>query len=767
MKSRAILIPAIVGALALLSPFHATVALAAPLDLTVVSAPPAGSVLVADASRALQGGPAMLSGTATHDAAVTLSAGASAVALCATVALADGSWSCPIVSAPDLVGPVAVSSGGEVVLLDFSVLGPPELATDPPGTLASTVTADDLTQPVAGTGAPGASVTVSLLDIDGAGSGCSALVTAGGTWSCTVPAPPPGAGPYSVTVSQAYPWAPTVVVEGDRAEYAFEGPGVVGPGVGSGGGDGSGDPGPGGGGGPGEPGSGGDGDGSPDGTGGGGGSPGAGGPTGPDSPTPGAGVPTPTSPIEPPAVPTPVDVSGDAGAPTSPDPVGGADDTTVAVVVADAMADRPATPLRPSVPAPASADPVSPKTPPVDAAEGRRDDVAEAGATAAGAASVSAPVSEFSGSLRTVGEALAIGAPGVVRLGLLVAGMLLLVMVPGGILESTVSENWTRISRAWPFTWFSAVRERRRPSPASSWIWAAATIAVGAIASVFVAPTFSPSSSPAAWPELVALIVPFGVALVVANAVPLGATSGYAWARLRRRARLLVRPSTLLLTAATVLLSRVAGLEPGFVFGASIGLVFGIALERASGARTVVVGTLAALLLGVGSWTAASALRASPGSGAGDALLLDTLTAITVCTLSGPVVALLPLRFLEGHTLFRVSRLAWAALYAVALATFGAVLVPLADAWSPVATDLAWWLACLVAVSALTAAVWLYFRHVPEPRRPASRGRGVDSLADGRTDRRLDPAPFAGITPSGDPAAAAAPAPSPSPAPSP
>jgi hypothetical protein len=711
MKSRAILTLVALGVLALLSPFHATVALAAPLDLTVVAAPPAGSVLVADASRTLVDGPAELSGTATHDAAVTVSAGASAVALCATVALADGSWSCPIVSAPDLVGPVAVSSGGEVVLLDFSVLGPPELATDPPGTLASTVTADDLTQPVAGTGAPGASVTASLLDIDGAGSGCSALVTAGGTWSCTVPAPPPGAGPYSVAVSQAYPWAPTVVVEGEHAEYAFEGPGVVGPGVGSGGGDGSGDPGPGGGG-----------DGSPDGSGGGGGSPGAGGPTGPDSPpsTPGAGVPTPTSPIEPPAVPTPIDVSGDAGVPTSPDPVGSADDPTVAVVGADAMADLPATPLRPSAPTPVSADSVSPKTPPVDAAEGRRDDVGEAGATAAGAASVSDPVSEFGGSLRTVGEALAIGAPGVVRLGLLVAGMLLLVMVPGGILESTVSDNWSRISRAWPFTWFSAVRERRRPSPASSWIWAAATIAVGALASVFVAPT----SSPAAWPELVALIVPFAVALVVANAVPLGATSGYAWARLRRRARLLVRPSTLLLTAATVLLSRVAGLEPGFVFGASIGLVFGIALERASGARTVVVGTLAALLLGVGSWTAASALRASPGSGAGDALLLDTLTAITVCTLSGPVVALLPLSFLDGHTLFRASRPAWAALYAVTLAIFGVVLVPLADAWSPVASDLAWWLACLAAVSALTAAVWLYFRYVPDPRAPVARSRG-------------------------------------------
>ena len=703
MKSRAILTLVVFGALALLAGSNATLALAAPLDLTVVAAPRPGSVLVADASRALVGGPAVLSGTATHDAAVTVSAGASAAVLCATVALADGSWSCPVASAPDLVGPVSVSSGGEVVLLDFSVLGPPVLATDPPGTLASTVTVDDLTQPVAGTGAPGASVTVSLLDIDGAGDGCSALVAPGGTWSCTVPAPPPGAGPYSVAVSQAYPWAPGVVVEGDGAEYAYEAPGVVGPGTGSG--DGSGDPGAGG------PGAGGPGSGGPGSPGGGGGgSPGSEIPSvtpSPADPAPGpapASAPAPAPPSEPAAPTTVDDVPDGAFAPVfaeEPPPTDGS--------VVEPL------PLAPLLlgPEPPRAQPVAPADSPSAASGSVGDAVVSTSSSGDGPGQGS--VSEFSGSLRAVGEVLTIGAPGVVRLGLLVVGMLLLVMVPGGILESTVSANWTRIMRAWPFTWFSAVRERRRPSPASSWVWAVATIAVGTLASVFVAPT----SSAAAWPELVALVIPFAVALVVTNAVPLGATSGYAWARLRRRARLLVRPSTLLLTAATVLLSRVAGLEPGFVFGASIGLVFGIALERASGARTVVVGTLADLLLGLGSWTAASALRASPGSGAGDTLLLDTLTAITVCTLSGPVVALLPLRFLEGHALFRVSRLAWAGLYSVALAIFGVVLVPLADAWSPVATDLAWWLACLAAVTTLTAAVWLYFRLVPAPHRPA------------------------------------------------
>ncbi|GLK15819.1 hypothetical protein [Herbiconiux flava] len=695
MKSRAILIPAVLGALALLNAFHATPASASPLDLTVVSAPPAGSVLVADESRALAGGPVALSGTATHDAAVTVSTGAPATALCATVALADGSWSCPIVSAPDLVGPVAVSSGGEVVLLDFSVLGPPTLPTDPPGTLTSTVTADDLTQPVAGAGAPGALVTVTISDIDGAGSGCSALVTAGSSWSCTVPAPPPGAGPYSVAVSQAYPWAAGVVVEGDGAEYAYEAPGVVGPGTGSG--DGSGD-GSGGGGG----------DGGGDGGGGGDGPPGAENP----SIAPGPEVAASAPPTDPSAVVIPVAV------PDDPVPSAFGDERPL---FADGPPPVDRSVLDPSIgpsPLPPESALARPTTPaaPLSAASGDvRNEATEA--SFPGAGPVGVPVSAFSGSLRTVGEALAIGVPGAVRLGLLVVGMLLLVMVPGGILESTVSDNWTRITRAWPVTWFSAVRERRLPSPASSWVWAAATIAVGALASVFVAP----ASSPAAWPELAALIVPLAVALVVANAVPLGATSGYAWARLRRRAQLLVRPSTLLLTAATVLLSRLAGLEPGFVFGASIGLVFGIALERASGARAVVVGALAALLLGVGSWTAASALRASPGAGAGDALLLDTLTAITVCALSAPVVALLPLSFLDGQALFRASRPAWAALYSVSLATFGVVLVPLADAWSPVVSDLAWWLACLAAVSALTAAVWLYFRYVPDPRRPASQ----------------------------------------------
>ncbi len=665
---------------------------------------------MASSSGALVAGPVTLGGTATHDASVSVAASSGGDALCTTTALADGSWTCSLGSAPDLVGPVAVSSAGETVLLDFSVLGPPALRTDPPGTVVSSVTADEASQPVSGTGAPGAIVSVVISDVDGAGDGCSAAVAADGSWSCTVPAPPPGAGPYSVGVSQAYPWAPGVVVEGDGAAYDYEAPGVVGPGVGSG--DGSGDPGGG------EPGAGGPGDGGaepPDGGGVPGGSGGGAGAGGGVPDVGGSGTPSQTPEVvldasesSPPGGDTdesvsPIDVAAiESGAEsTKSDPQSG----TLATPVPHERSEASGTPgTGNNSDAGDAAE--------TDGSTEAGDDFL-AGAPALGGGGVSA----FSGSLRTVGEVASIGVVGVVQLGLLVAGMLLLVMVPGGILESTVHDNWPRIERAWPITWFSALRERRRShagsrASVSAWVWAGGTIAVGAVASVFVAP----GSEGGAWPELLALLGSFAIALSVANAVPLAATSGYAWARLRRRARLLVRPSTLLLTAGTVLLSRAAGLEPGFVFGASIGLVFAIALERASGARAVVVGTLASLLLGLGTWTAASALRSSPGAGAGDALLLDTLTAITVCTLSGPVVALLPLRFLDGHRLFAVSRGAWAGLYAVSLAAFAVVLLPLADAWSSVTTDLGWWLACLAASSAITAAVWLYFRYVPAPR---------------------------------------------------
>jgi hypothetical protein len=739
MKRRAILIALAAFALpvASVASVASSAGAADPLAVTVTDAPPAGTVLVADAARTIVA--VTITGTAPSGSTVELGAetvAGSTVSLCTTVAALDRTWSCTFSSAPDLPGPVMVAATGvaDPVAVDVSVLGTPVISTDAPGALTATATPDDPSQPVSGTGAPGALVAVTISDGAGGTGGCTTTVDPAGAWTCTVAALPAGPAPYAITAEQAYPWSPVFSVDATPVSYDYAGPGAVGPGVGSG----SGDPDPGGSGG-------GSGGGGTVGGGTGTGTPGAGtsggsygvpadgaggsdagliGGDGGSSDGGGAGEGSDAWEID------PSDDSGAGGA------AGGGPSSSAAGTRAGAALPRggaggiPAGGLAAAAgrnhlflrEGSRQADGRS-----VGGASG--DLIGEGGLAGgggdlpgAGRGTDASRGTAFSGSLRTVGDVAGIGAPGVLHLGVLVAGLLLMVMVPGGILESTVHENWGRIRRAWPFTWFSALHERRAArlgagsgaKAASSWAWAAVTVGVAVAASVVV----SPSTSALDGAGMLALLVPFAIAMIVTNGVPMAATSGYAWVRLRRRARLLVRPASLVLTAATVVASRLAGAEPGFVFGAVIGVAFGVALGRASGARTVVVGTSAALALGLGAWLAASALRSQPGSGAGDALVLDTLTAVTVCALSGPVVSLLPLRFLDGRRLFEVSRAGWAALYAAAVVVFGVVLLPLPDAWSAVGGDLLWWCVCLGVASAATAMVWAYFRWAPD-RRPA------------------------------------------------
>jgi hypothetical protein len=748
MKRRAILmtLAAIALPVAPVTSVASSAAAADPLAVTVTGAPPAGTVLVADAARTIV--PVTITGTAPSSSAVELAAETgtgSLVSLCSTVAAPDGTWSCTFSSAPDLPGPVMVAATGaaDPVAVDVSVLGTPVIATDAPGALTATATPDDPSQPVSGTGAPGAVVAVTISDWAGGTGGCTATVDPAGAWTCTVAALPAGAAPYAITAEQAYPWAPVFSVDATPVSYDYAGPGAVGPGVGSG----SGDP---------EPGGSGGGSSSGGGGGSGGGGSGAGGGTaggGTGTGTPGAG--TSGGSYGMPADGTVGSDAGLIGADGGSSDGGGAGEGSDSWDIApsdgsgaggsfSSSASSAAGIRAGAAHALAGEERISAGG--LAAGSGRNDLFRREGSRSADGRSVGGASggvlgeggvasgrsdlrgaargaggpggTAFSGSLRTVGDVAGIGAPGMMHLGVLVAGLLLMVMMPGGILESTVHENWGRIRRAWPFTWFSALHERRAARlgagsgarGASSWAWAAVTIGVAVAASVVV----SPSASALDGAGMLALLVPFAIAMIVANGLPMAATSGYAWVRLRRRARLLVRPASLVLTAATVVASRLAGVEPGFVFGAVVGVAFGAALGRASGARTVVVGTSAALALGLGAWLAASALRAQPGSGAGDSLVLDTLTAVTVCALSGPVVSLLPLRFLDGRRLFEASRAGWAALYAAAAVVFGVVLLPLPDAWSAVGGDLLWWCVCLGVASAATAMVWAYFRWMPD-----------------------------------------------------
>ena len=337
-------------------------------------------------------------------------------------------------------------------------------------------------------------------------------------------------------------------------------------------------------------------------------------------------------------------------------------------------------------------------------------------------------LSGFGLSLASIDDVLGRGPASAVFLGALIAGVLLLVILPGGLLEATVHDNLPRIRRSRPIQALEGrVRRPRhgRPSfsrPVRSALGIGTVVAVGALASVVVSPEagFDPVTG--------RLFLAFLLASVVVNGVTLSVSAGFARHGLRVRAVPSARPTVLVLTAVSVMVSRVVGLEPGFVFGAVIALQLGATLSARRSARLVVVSTSTLLALGLAAWAVQNALRAGAVEHPDvfSALLLDTATAVTVCALSGPIVSLLPMRFLDGPALFRRSKTAWALLYAVSAAAFGFVLLPLPDAWSAIGGDQLLWFVAFGAFAVLSVGVWAWFRFVPER-----------TTATSSTDRRL------------------------------
>lgn len=737
----------------------ATPAWAAPAPV-VTSAPAAGSIAVAGPD----GFGVVLAGTSAPGTVVevTVPVEGDGYPLCLVTVEPDGSWVCPIDVAPSSPGPATVSNGvdfgaPDVTVLDVGWLNPPTVETDPGSTdtITPTMTLEDPTQEIRGTGVSFNLVTVRLGD----GSGCSTTVGADGTWSCLLTALPTGPGPYSLVASQAFPSAPDAIATTPPIVFALEAPTIV-------------DPGP-----------------------------------GPDPrPVPG---PEPWPRTEPGIVPGPAPgVDTDPGAvpgstPGTASPTGAGSGAEAGIALPARVVGGGDSPLEGGGPgseggtgsgssggssdhSTAEGSDVDPAgqgvavagSPTPDSAARAASSTAT-GSTAAGSAAAGSTAagstaggsggptaasgtgraivgpSAFSSALASVSDVVRKGATGLVFLGVLVAAAVVLVMVPGGVLEATIHENSDRIRRSAPVRGLAAVmatvvavpralcrRDRKpaagspahtpaghrpaehepaghRPAARRSAAGVAVVLGVGAVAAAGVAPD---AGANAATLELVLAFFGAGVVMGfvgVGTAVVVGRRHGL-------HGRPFGRPLALLLTVASVLVSRAAGLDPGFVFGALIGVQFVVVgplsarRSKVSGhtaARLAVVGAAVSVGLGLAAWVAQGALRPAVAQqpDLAGVLVLDLLTAVTVAALSGPVVSLLPVLFLDGRAVFEHSKRLWALSWSGVALVFGLVLLPVPEAWNAVGGELAPWLAGFAGFAALTAAVWAWFRFVPAP----------------------------------------------------
>lgn len=245
----------------------------------------------------------------------------------------------------------------------------------------------------------------------------------------------------------------------------------------------------------------------------------------------------------------------------------------------------------------------------------------------------------------------------------LTAGMLFLVPFPAEIFNNTLVEHHDRIKG-----WF-----RRREGSHESGLWGRWwVIALGVVAMAllygFLDPGFGIGSG--SLPLMGGLLV--GVAIT---------TLGFlAPTLLMRRktagesGKLLVLPVALLVAVACVLLSRVIGFLPGYLYGIALGLVFSGQVGEDVEAREVLTTAVVLVVAAFGSWFGLGAIRNGEPGGFTE-FVEAALAMTTVAAFEGLVFGLLPIHGMPGRVLFRERRRVWLIVWGLSVLAFFHVLV--------------------------------------------------------------------------------------------
>lgn len=285
--------------------------------------------------------------------------------------------------------------------------------------------------------------------------------------------------------------------------------------------------------------------------------------------------------------------------------------------------------------------------------------------------------------------------------------LIALLALPAELFESTLRENYNK------FFPRSAQRKKRIVRVKSRLLaftgsWAGRTIFVIAAAVI------TAGADPTLGFDLKSLRLVLGmvIVLVVINYVGIIASHFYTRHRYGINLSLSMKPLAIVLTIVSVLFSRTLGIQPGFLFGLIMGVELGRFVRRSVQAKVAVLVSLITLALGVTSWFSYSALSSEVQAHPAFGILLasEVLTGITVECLTVLLVILLPLTFLEGHTVFRWSKIRWFALYATAVFLFALILLPVPPTWSQFSEGMTLWLVASLAFTLVSILFWLYCR---------------------------------------------------------
>jgi len=330
----------------------------------------------------------------------------------------------------------------------------------------------------------------------------------------------------------------------------------------------------------------------------------------------------------------------------------------------------------------------------------------------------------FGTSLRTPFEVF--NTPGAVIAGAIAgaAAFLLFVAIPAELLHATVRENYHRLP-AWGGSWRTRLnawseRVQRRVGRTASLV---AAIALVAALSTLVDPNAGFTAA------TFRLGLAIAVSLLVVNLLGglLLRTAAKRWFDVDIVQRIL--PGAILLTAATVLLSRLFGVAPGLLFGLVLGIQLARELRQDQSGRLAAFVTTVLLGFGIGAWLlyGASVSLGSTEPNFAELLWRETLVAITVESLSSLVIVMIPIMFMDGRDIWRWSKPLWAGLAVVSVVVFAIIILPLPGSWAETSGPLAQTVVLFVGFMVLTAVIWAVFRWIAAREERATATTGRDS----------------------------------------
>ena len=203
------------------------------------------------------------------------------------------------------------------------------------------------------------------------------------------------------------------------------------------------------------------------------------------------------------------------------------------------------------------------------------------------------------------------------------------------------------------------------------------------------------------------------------------------------RAMLQPMPAALALVGISVLVSRLAGISPGFLFGVVLGVVYARELRLRDEGRLGALGVGLTIAAGLLAWLGYGIASTASGPGFWNNLAIETFAAITLEALGTLVIALLPIDFLDGRTIFRWSKPAWIGLYAVTLLVFLFVVVPMSGNWGTMSAPIFGWGTLFVVFGVVAIATWALFRRFP-PKGAATLRHPAGKPQQRRHDRGAD-----------------------------